>query len=133
MAPALHFWYLALSKIVTVGGTRGAMLRLGLDQLAFAPAFIAVFFSALLTLEVHHSPPALELVWVVNKLESCSSSLLSRKVCGRPGIGHLCHRVLSSLRVEGPSCLCARLLGRHLSALLTLDVRQAAIAVVPHA
>lgn len=30
----------------------GALLRLGLDQLAFAPAFIAVFFSSLLILEV---------------------------------------------------------------------------------
>lgn len=56
MAPALHFWYLTLSKVVTATGTTGTMLRLGLDQFGFAPAFIAVFLSALLTLEVRPPP-----------------------------------------------------------------------------
>lgn len=56
VAPALHFWYLTLSKVVTCGGTTGVLLRLGLDQAGFAPAFIAVFFSALLTLEVNQNP-----------------------------------------------------------------------------
>jgi hypothetical protein len=55
VAPALHFWYLSLSRIVTATGTGGAVGRLALDQFAFAPAFIAVFFAALLTLEARCS------------------------------------------------------------------------------
>lgn len=51
VGPTLHFWYSTLSKLVTAGGTTGASLRLGLDQLIFSPIFIAVFFSTLLTLE----------------------------------------------------------------------------------
>ena len=52
VAPALHFWYLSLSKLVTASGMTGVVFRLLLDQSVFAPAFIAVFFTALLTLEV---------------------------------------------------------------------------------
>ena len=37
VGPALHVWYGALSKLVTVSGTPGALCRLALDQLAFAP------------------------------------------------------------------------------------------------
>lgn len=51
VAPALHFWYLTLSKIVTAVGTRGAILRLAADQLAFAPFFNALFISVLMTVE----------------------------------------------------------------------------------
>ena len=51
VGPALHFWYGSLGKIVTVGGSLGAGLRLGLDQLAFAPVFLATFLSALFAIE----------------------------------------------------------------------------------
>jgi len=51
VGPALHFWYGILGKIVTVGGSIGAGVRLGLDQLAFAPVFLATFLSALFAIE----------------------------------------------------------------------------------
>ena len=51
VGPALHFWYGTLGKIVTVGGSLGAGVRLGLDQLAFAPVFLATFLSALFAIE----------------------------------------------------------------------------------
>ncbi|KAL3688697.1 hypothetical protein R1sor_015006 [Riccia sorocarpa] len=49
--PTLHFWYLTLYKVVTVGGTAGVGFRLALDQFVFSPIFIAVFISSLMTLE----------------------------------------------------------------------------------
>ncbi|KAL3678257.1 hypothetical protein R1sor_021213 [Riccia sorocarpa] len=49
--PTLHFWYLTLHKVVTVGGTAGVGVRLALDQFVFSPIFIAVFISSLMTLE----------------------------------------------------------------------------------
>lgn len=51
VAPTLHFWYLYLSKLVTTPGASGAFLRLVIDQFIFAPTFVGVFLSALLTLE----------------------------------------------------------------------------------
>lgn len=53
VGPALHFWYLALGRIVTLQGLPGTLARLVLDQGAFAPLFIATFFGALLTVEGH--------------------------------------------------------------------------------
>jgi hypothetical protein len=52
VGPALHFWYLTLSRLVPAATTAGAVMRLALDQLVFAPVFLATFFVALLTLEV---------------------------------------------------------------------------------
>ena len=40
VGPALHWWYGTLSRVVTLQGTAGALARLGLDQLAFAPVNI---------------------------------------------------------------------------------------------
>jgi hypothetical protein len=51
IGPALHVWYGLLARIVTAAGTRGALARLALDQLAFAPAFIATVVGALMALE----------------------------------------------------------------------------------
>ncbi|XP_044504361.1 protein Mpv17 [Mangifera indica] len=51
VGPTLHFWYLYLSKLVTLPGASGAFLRLLLDQFIFSPIFIGVFLSTLLTLE----------------------------------------------------------------------------------
>ncbi|KVI07447.1 Mpv17/PMP22 [Cynara cardunculus var. scolymus] len=45
VGPTLHFWYLYLSKLVTMTGASGAFLRLIVDQFLFAPAFIGVFLS----------------------------------------------------------------------------------------
>eukprot|EP00193_Tetraselmis_chui_P012852 CAMPEP_0177795858 /NCGR_PEP_ID=MMETSP0491_2-20121128/26466_1 /TAXON_ID=63592 /ORGANISM="Tetraselmis chuii, Strain PLY429" /LENGTH=221 /DNA_ID=CAMNT_0019318735 /DNA_START=340 /DNA_END=1005 /DNA_ORIENTATION=- len=53
VGPTLHFWYLSLSRIVTLQGTAGAALRLALDQLAFAPTFIVAFFSTLCCFELN--------------------------------------------------------------------------------
>ncbi|KAK6153210.1 hypothetical protein DH2020_012849 [Rehmannia glutinosa] len=51
VGPTLHFWYLSLSKLVTAHGTSDAFLRLLLDQFLFAPTFIGIFLSTLVTLE----------------------------------------------------------------------------------
>ncbi|KAF6151889.1 hypothetical protein GIB67_010463 [Kingdonia uniflora] len=51
VGPTLHFWYLNLSKMVTIPGATGVVLRLLLDQFLFSPIFIGVFLSSLVTLE----------------------------------------------------------------------------------
>ncbi|XP_057722588.1 protein sym-1-like isoform X1 [Arachis stenosperma] len=51
VGPTLHFWYLYLSKLVTLPGALGALLRLVIDQFLFSPVFIAVFLATLVTLE----------------------------------------------------------------------------------
>ncbi|CAN0890626.1 Protein sym-1 [Linum grandiflorum] len=51
VGPALHFWYLYLSKLVTIPGAAGAFTRLILDQFLFAPVFLGVFLSTLVVLE----------------------------------------------------------------------------------
>lgn len=66
VGPTLHFWYLYLSKLVTMTGASGAFLRLIVDQFLFAPAFIGVFLSALVTLEGRPSQvlPKLQQEWM---------------------------------------------------------------------
>ncbi|XP_076911268.1 protein sym-1-like [Bidens hawaiensis] len=66
VGPTLHFWYLYLSKLVTTTGASGAFIRLIIDQFIFAPAFIAVFLSTLITLEGRPSQvlPKLQQEWV---------------------------------------------------------------------
>jgi len=51
VGPGLHVWYSTLGRIVTATGSVGAMIRMGLDQFLWAPVFIGVFISSLLTLE----------------------------------------------------------------------------------
>ena len=54
VGPALHLWYGSLSKIVAATGATGtaaAGVSLALDQLAFAPCFLAVFIASLFTIE----------------------------------------------------------------------------------
>ncbi|GFP99089.1 protein sym-1 [Phtheirospermum japonicum] len=51
VGPTLHFWYFSLSKLVTTPGASGAIFRLLLDQFLFAPTFIGLFLSTLVTLE----------------------------------------------------------------------------------
>ncbi|CAN1337533.1 Protein sym-1 [Linum perenne] len=51
VGPALHFWYLYLSKLVTIPGAAGAFTRLVLDQFIFAPVFLGLFLSTLVVLE----------------------------------------------------------------------------------
>ncbi|KAF2610456.1 hypothetical protein F2Q70_00007651 [Brassica cretica] len=65
VGPALHFWYLYLSKVVTASGLSGAVLRLLLDQFVFAPIFVGVFLSAVVTLEgkPSHVIPKLKQEW----------------------------------------------------------------------
>uniref|UniRef100_A0A0D6R9K5 Peroxisomal membrane protein MPV17 n=1 Tax=Araucaria cunninghamii TaxID=56994 RepID=A0A0D6R9K5_ARACU len=65
VGPTLHFWYLSLSKLISGPGAIRASLRLLLDQFLFAPIFIGVFFSSLLTLEGRPAeiPSKLEQEW----------------------------------------------------------------------
>ncbi|PSS15753.1 Protein sym-1 like [Actinidia chinensis var. chinensis] len=65
VGPTLHFWYLYLSKLVTMSGASGAFLRLLLDQFLFSPIFIGVFLSTLITLEGRPSEvvPKLQQEW----------------------------------------------------------------------
>lgn len=65
VGPTLHFWYLYLSKLVTLPGASGAILRLVLDQFLFSPIFIGVFLSSLVTLEGRPSQavPKLKQEW----------------------------------------------------------------------
>ncbi|KAK4757354.1 hypothetical protein SAY87_018655 [Trapa incisa] len=51
VGPSLHFWYLYLSKLVSVPGASGAFMRLLLDQFIFTPVFLVAFLSTLVTLE----------------------------------------------------------------------------------
>ncbi|KAJ0694812.1 hypothetical protein HanPI659440_Chr15g0613081 [Helianthus annuus] len=66
VGPTLHFWYLYLSKLVTMTGASGAFIRLIIDQFIFAPAFIGVFLSTLVTLEGRPAQvlPKLKQEWV---------------------------------------------------------------------
>lgn len=65
VGPTLHFWYLHLSKLVTLTGASGAIRRLLLDQFLFSPIFIGVFLSTLVTLEGRPSEvvPKLQQEW----------------------------------------------------------------------
>ncbi|KAI3984264.1 hypothetical protein MKX01_011218 [Papaver californicum] len=65
VGPALHFWYLYLSKLVTSPGATGAVLSLVLDQFIFSPIFLGVFLSTLVTLEGKPSQvvPKLQQEW----------------------------------------------------------------------
>ncbi|GLT88000.1 hypothetical protein SLE2022_060460 [Rubroshorea leprosula] len=65
VGPTLHFWYLYLSKLVTLPGASGAFLRLVLDQFIFSPIFIGVFLATLMTLEgkPEQVVPKLEQEW----------------------------------------------------------------------
>ncbi|KAI4348560.1 hypothetical protein L6164_009270 [Bauhinia variegata] len=51
VGPTLHFWYLYLSKLVTLPGAQGAFLRLVLDQFLFSPPFIGLVVAFLMVLE----------------------------------------------------------------------------------
>ncbi|XP_023539960.1 protein sym-1-like [Cucurbita pepo subsp. pepo] len=65
VGPALHFWYLYLSQLVTLPGASGAFLRLLLDQFVFTPVFLGAFLAGLLTLEGRpsHIIPKLQQEW----------------------------------------------------------------------
>ncbi|KAG0503602.1 hypothetical protein HPP92_003674 [Vanilla planifolia] len=70
VGPALHFWYLSLSKVVKFPGVSGAVMRLLLDQFFFSPIFIGVFLCALVTLEGRPSQviPKLRQEWLSSVL-----------------------------------------------------------------
>lgn len=51
VAPCLHFWFGALNKIVTSPGNVGALMRMALDQLGFAPLFISSMIAILAGLD----------------------------------------------------------------------------------
>ncbi|PIN24843.1 Peroxisomal membrane protein MPV17 [Handroanthus impetiginosus] len=70
VGPTLHFWYLYLSKLVTAPGASGAFFRLLLDQFLFAPIFIGIFLSTLVTLEGRPSLviPKLQQEWFASVL-----------------------------------------------------------------
>jgi hypothetical protein len=51
IGPALHVWYGSLGSIVKAGGNSGALLRMAVDQLAFAPVFISTILASIMALE----------------------------------------------------------------------------------
>lgn len=51
VGPLLHFWYGGLARGIPGVNLVSTLKRLALDQLLFAPAFIAIFFTSALTLE----------------------------------------------------------------------------------
>ncbi|OWZ15144.1 Protein Mpv17 [Phytophthora megakarya] len=53
ISPVLHVWYGFLGSRVSGVATSAVMKRLALDQLGFAPIFLPVFLSSVLTLEGH--------------------------------------------------------------------------------
>ncbi|CAN4087876.1 unnamed protein product [Withania somnifera] len=65
VGPTLHFWYLYLSRLITTPGVTGTLMRLLLDQFLFAPIFVGVFLSTLVTLEGRSSQaiPKLQQEW----------------------------------------------------------------------
>lgn len=50
VAPVLGVWYSKLNAMIPGKGTKGALGRLALDQGIFAPFFVTLFISSLLTL-----------------------------------------------------------------------------------
>ena len=55
IGPALHVWYGTLARVVTASGTMGALGRMAMDQLLFAPIFIGTIVSSIMILEGHGS------------------------------------------------------------------------------
>lgn len=51
MAPVLNVWYSNLYRLVPAQNTAGAIGRLALDQLVFAPCFVSLFISSLFVLD----------------------------------------------------------------------------------
>ena len=51
VGPTLHLWYGSLGRLIPAPTTAGALARLALDQLAFAPVFIATIVTSLMALE----------------------------------------------------------------------------------
>ncbi|TMW58708.1 hypothetical protein Poli38472_010267 [Pythium oligandrum] len=51
VAPILHVWYRFMSTTIPGLGTQAVLKRLAMDQLGFAPTFLPIFFTMLLTLE----------------------------------------------------------------------------------
>jgi hypothetical protein len=51
VAPCLHFWFGTLNRLVTSPGNAGALMRMGLDQLGFAPLFISSMIAILAGLD----------------------------------------------------------------------------------
>ncbi|KAH1069627.1 hypothetical protein GYH30_006996 [Glycine max] len=79
VGPTLHFWYLYMSKLVTLPGASGALLRLVLDQFLFSPIFSGVFLSTLVTLEGSPSQvvPKLKQVLAANVIALMWNIILS--------------------------------------------------------
>lgn len=57
IGPVLHFWYGLNARIAPGAGTGAALVRLAMDQILFAPPFVALNFAILKLLEVC-APPA---------------------------------------------------------------------------
>ena len=66
VGPALHVWFGFLGRVVTFTGHKATLAMLALDQLVWAPPFIASFVALVMTLEGNPSgvPGALrETMW----------------------------------------------------------------------
>jgi hypothetical protein len=74
VGPILHYWYGFLATNITATGWIGTIQRLAFDQLGFAPIFIPMFFSVLLTLDgrPEQIPETLRREWLPTVLANYS-------------------------------------------------------------
>ncbi len=77
IGPTLHVWYGSLGTIVKATGNTGALMRLGLDQLCFAPIFI----SSEQCWELMELDFKAKIVWTSSALHLCSSPVSASDVC----------------------------------------------------
>lgn len=52
IGPVLHYWYGFNQAIISAPGLKGGIMRMAIDQIFFAPVFVAACFSTLFLLEV---------------------------------------------------------------------------------
>jgi len=47
VGPTLQVWYKALDRYIVYSGAKGAFMKVGVDQLLFAPIFLVTFISTM--------------------------------------------------------------------------------------
>lgn len=52
IGPVLHYWYGFNQAMISAPGLKGGIMRMAVDQVFFAPVFVAACFSTLFLLEV---------------------------------------------------------------------------------
>ena len=57
IGPVLHYWYGFNQAMISAPGLKGGIMRMAVDQIFFAPVFVAACFSTLFLLEVRTPAP----------------------------------------------------------------------------